>query len=109
MKCEKIFVQHFDIFFSFQTAKLDFSSIPDDLDDDEDNIEDTSDGKESESTQDNNKWPWESVRDHLRDALAEVSVLSDVLTIATKECGRDHAGQPKRYMVLDGKNEFFKI
>jgi len=89
-----------------QTAKLDFSSIPDDLDDDEDNIEDTSDGKESESTQDNNKWPWESVRDHLRDALAEVSVLSDVLTIATKECGRDHAGQPKRYMVLDGPSSF---
>ena len=39
----------------------------------------------------------------MRDALAEVSVLSDVLTIATRECGRDHNGQPKRYMILDGK------
>ena len=49
-----------------------------------------------------NKWPWESVRDRLRDALAEVSVLSDVITIATKECGSDGANNPKRYMVLDG-------
>ena len=48
------------------------------------------------------KWPWESVRDKLRDALAEVSVLSDVITIATKDCGRDAANNPKRYMVLDG-------
>jgi mediator of RNA polymerase II transcription subunit 17 len=48
------------------------------------------------------KWPWESVRDRLRDALAEVSVLSDVISVATKECGRDQANNPKRYMVLDG-------
>ena len=81
---------------------MDFSSIPDDLDDDEDNSDDATDTKESETVPDN-KWPWESVRDHLRDALAEVSVLSDVLTIATRECGRDHNGQPKRYMILDGK------
>ena len=81
---------------------MDFSSIPNDLDDDEDNSDDATDTKESETVPDN-KWPWESVRDHLRDALAEVSVLSDVLTIATRECGRDHNGQPKRYMILDGK------
>ena len=29
-------------------------------------------------------WPWESVRNKLRDALTELCVASDVLTIATK-------------------------
>ena len=29
-------------------------------------------------------WPWESVRNKLRDALTEISVMSDVLSIATK-------------------------
>ncbi|XP_059051415.1 mediator of RNA polymerase II transcription subunit 17 [Achroia grisella] len=38
-----------------------------------------------------NQWPWESVRNKLRNALTEVSVLADVLTIAKE----------KRYMVLD--------
>ena len=42
-------------------------------------------------------WPWESVRNSLRSALTELCVASDVLSIATKECGKD-----KRYMVLDG-------
>jgi len=42
-------------------------------------------------------WPWESVRNALRSALTELCVASDVLSIATKECGKD-----KRYMVLDG-------
>ena len=42
-------------------------------------------------------WPWESVRNSLRSALTELCVASDVLAIATKECGKD-----KRYMVLDG-------
>lgn len=42
-------------------------------------------------------WPWESVRNALRSALTELQVASDVLAIATKECGKD-----KRYMVLDG-------
>ncbi|XP_070578830.1 mediator of RNA polymerase II transcription subunit 17-like [Ptychodera flava] len=37
------------------------------------------------------QWPWESVRNKLRTALTEVSVLSDVLNIAKE----------KRYMVLD--------
>ena len=68
-------------------------------------MEESSAAEDSETAQASNKWPWESVRDHLRDALAEVSVLSDVLTIATKECGRDHNNQPKRYMILDGKIE----
>jgi hypothetical protein len=29
-------------------------------------------------------WPWESVRNKLRDALTEICVASDVLAIATK-------------------------
>ncbi|KAK6635996.1 Mediator of RNA polymerase II transcription subunit 17 [Polyplax serrata] len=36
-------------------------------------------------------WPWDSVRNKLRNALTEVCVLSDVLTIAKE----------KKYMVLD--------
>ncbi len=47
-------------------------------------------------------WPWESVRNKLREALTEMSVLSDVIAISTKEVGKDLNGQPKRYMVLDG-------
>lgn len=38
-----------------------------------------------------NIWPWDSVRSKLRDALTEVCVLSDVLSVAKE----------KRYMVLD--------
>ena len=30
------------------------------------------------------QWEWESVRNKLRDALTEMSVLSDVITVATK-------------------------
>lgn len=36
-------------------------------------------------------WPWETVRNKLNDALAEICVLSDVLTIA----------KDRRYLVLD--------
>lgn len=55
-----------------------------------------SDGKSGD--EDNSKdsfqaslWPWDSVRNKLRNALTEVCVLADVLTIAKE----------KRYMVLD--------
>lgn len=90
---------------------MDFSSIPDDLDDDDDsaddaNNEDDTSNQQQKEQQQPNKWPWESVRDHLRDALAEVSVLSDVITVATKDCGRDQANNPKRYMILDGPTSF---
>ena len=93
-----------------QATKLDFSTIPDDLDEDidDDNDEDTEENNSesqengTSTNQPTNKWPWESVRDKLRDALAEVSVLSDVLSVATKECGRDHNNTPKKYMMLDG-------
>lgn len=62
-----------------------------------DDDDDLDDGSGSSS------WPWESCRNKLRDALTELSVLSDVITVATKDCGKDPAsGQPKRYMVLDG-------
>lgn len=37
-----------------------------------------------------NLWPWDSVRNKLRNALTEVSVLADVLSIAKE----------KRYMVF---------
>ena len=36
------------------------------------------------STQQPQQWEWESVRNKLRDALTEMSVLSDVITVATK-------------------------
>lgn len=39
----------------------------------------------------NTLWPWDSVRNKLRDAFTEVCVLSDVLSVARE----------KRYMVLD--------
>ena len=38
----------------------------------------------SSSTQQPQQWEWESVRNKLRDALTEMSVLSDVITVATK-------------------------
>ena len=90
---------------------MDFSSIPDDLDDDEDITDEpaSESAEQTETTEkaDPKKWPWENVRDRLRDALAEVSVLSDVLSIATKECGRDPTtNHPRRYMVLDGPMAF---
>ena len=36
------------------------------------------------STQQPQQWEWESVLNKLRDALTEMSVLSDVITVATK-------------------------
>lgn len=48
-------------------------------------------------------WPWESTRNKLNDALTELSVLQDVISICTNECGKDPVtGQSKRYMILDG-------
>ncbi|XP_043271278.1 mediator of RNA polymerase II transcription subunit 17 [Venturia canescens] len=48
------------------------------------------DSKDSTSLQ-SSLWPWDSVRNKLRNALTEVCVLADVLAIAKE----------KRYMVLD--------
>jgi hypothetical protein len=36
-----------------------------------------------------NKWPWEAVRNKLVEALTEMTVLTDVISIATKDCGKD--------------------
>jgi len=67
----------------------------------------TEDGSETEDDDDeDNKastvWPWESTRNKLRDALTELSVLADVISVATKPCGQDMQGNPKRYMYFDG-------
>jgi hypothetical protein len=37
----------------------------------------------------NFRWPWEAVRNKLVEALTEMTVLTDVIAIATKECGKD--------------------
>ena len=102
-------------------TRIDFDapcSFDDDLktekhDDDmetDDNANGSDDGEETDDSDDDAKrdnkqasWPWENVRNKLRDALTEMSVLADVVSIATKDCGKDaNTGQPKRYMVLDG-------
>ncbi len=108
-----------------QANKVDFASIDDDDDDDmetgdeEDSDEDGDDEATAAATSDEKgksapssgqqqprQWEWESVRNRLRDALTEMSVLSDVITVATRECGKDPAGNPKRYMVLDGPVQY---
>jgi len=80
-----------------QARKIDFSQETEMMEVDE--PEDTDDEMKSFSQP---VWPWESVRNKLQDTLTELCVASDVLTIATKECGKDPGGNPKRYMVLDG-------
>ena len=40
-------------------------------------------------------WPWESVRNKLRDALTELCVASDVLTIASKVTREDKKGDKR--------------
>merc|ERR1719228_1768689 len=78
--------------------KIDFSEEADDMEVDESEEED-----DDVKTFSQPVWPWESVRNKLRDTLTELCVASDVLSIATKECGKDGGGgAPKRYMVLDG-------
>ena len=47
------------------------------------------DVEEDTSTPASTKWPWEAVRNKLVEALTEMTVLSDVISIATKECGKD--------------------
>eukprot|EP00094_Tigriopus_californicus_P001926 TCALIF_01855-PA protein Name:"Similar to MED17 Mediator of RNA polymerase II transcription subunit 17 (Drosophila melanogaster)" AED:0.03 eAED:0.03 QI:5/1/0/1/1/0.5/2/0/757 len=102
-----------------QASKIDFEDPRDreegllrgDGSDDGDDLKDadlteadeTEDEDESDDPKSSATWPWEPVRNKLRDALTEMSVLADVITVATKECGKDPVtGNPKRYMVLDG-------
>ena len=50
------------------------------------------DGDQSEdesTTAASSKWPWEAVRNKLVEALTEMTVLTDVISIATKDCGKD--------------------
>lgn len=47
--------------------------------------------EEKNENQKNNLWPWDSVRNKLRNSLTEVCVLADVLAIAKE----------KKYLVLD--------
>ena len=53
----------------------------------------------SASAQQPQQWEWESVRNKLRDALTEMSVLSDVITVATK-VSKTIQGGPE-LMVMD--------
>jgi hypothetical protein len=55
--------------------------------DDADSDGDRSGDESTMST--SNKWPWEAVRNKLVEALTEMTVLTDVISIATKDCGKD--------------------
>lgn len=71
--------------------KIDFSKTSD-LDKKEGTDTDSKNGEEeNKDTFQSSLWPWDSVRNKLRNALTEVCVLADVLAIAKE----------KRYMVLD--------
>lgn len=68
----------------------------------EDDADEDMDDEEEEDKKKPSQWPWESVRNKLRNSLTEMSVLADVIAVSTKECGKEENNQPKRYMVLDG-------
>lgn len=72
-------------------AKIDFSKS--ELNDVESIKKEPLDGEEADAKESQAAalWPWDSVRNKLRDAYTEICVLSDVLAIAKE----------KRYMVLD--------
>ncbi|KAL1381304.1 hypothetical protein pipiens_013571 [Culex pipiens pipiens] len=77
-------------------AKIDFSKTANDIDlvqqsikkEDEKKEEE---GKDSAAHFQSSLWPWDSVRNKLKEAFTEVCVLSDVLAVAKE----------KRFMVLD--------
>ncbi|CAH0407101.1 unnamed protein product [Chilo suppressalis] len=75
--------------------KIDFSKSDDEFCNIKKEGESSTDPKPDEESKDagyqSSLWPWESVRNKLRNALTEVCVLADVLNIAKE----------KRYMVLD--------
>ncbi|XP_026315271.1 mediator of RNA polymerase II transcription subunit 17 [Hyposmocoma kahamanoa] len=75
--------------------KIDFSKTEDDYSivkkEGESSSETKSEDENKEPGYQSSLWPWDSVRNKLRNALTEVSVLADVITIAKE----------KRYMVLD--------
>lgn len=57
----------------------------------EDSADDSKSDTDSKDAFQSSLWPWDSVRNKLRNALQEVCVLADVLAIAKE----------KRYLVLD--------
>ncbi|CAH1646816.1 unnamed protein product [Spodoptera littoralis] len=75
--------------------KIDFSKTEDEFCNIKKEGESSSDSKSEDENKEpgyqSSLWPWDSVRNKLRNALTEVSVLADVLSIAKE----------KRYMVLD--------
>ncbi|KOB73053.1 Mediator of RNA polymerase II transcription subunit [Operophtera brumata] len=74
--------------------KIDFSKSDDEFCNIKKEGESSSDTKSEDDKEpgyQSSLWPWDSVRNKLRNALTEVSVLADVLSIAKE----------KRYMVLD--------
>ncbi|XP_035772863.1 mediator of RNA polymerase II transcription subunit 17 [Anopheles aquasalis] len=77
-------------------AKIDFSKTSSDIDLLQQSIKKEDEKKEEESKDPKEQfqsslWPWDSVRNKLKEALTEVCVLSDVL----------HIAKEKRFMVLD--------
>lgn len=77
-------------------AKIDFSKTANDIDLVQQSIKKEDEKKEEESKDatahfQSSLWPWDSVRNKLKEAYTEVCVLSDVLSIAKE----------KRFMVLD--------
>ncbi|XP_040573645.1 mediator of RNA polymerase II transcription subunit 17 isoform X2 [Lepeophtheirus salmonis] len=84
-----------------QASKIDFSNttIEDEKMEQDQESDESGESSESEDSPTDGKtdWPWENVRNKLKDALTELSVLSDVLAVSSKEL-KDH----KRYMILDG-------
>ncbi|PZC85079.1 hypothetical protein B5X24_HaOG202843 [Helicoverpa armigera] len=75
--------------------KIDFSKTEDEFCNIKKEGESSSDSKSEDENKEpgyqSSLWPWDSVRNKLRNALTEVCVLADVLSIAKE----------KRYMVLD--------
>lgn len=71
--------------------KIDFSKTSDLETKKEDSADDAKSDTDSKDAYQSSLWPWDSVRNKLRNALQEVCVLADVLAIAKE----------KRYLVLD--------
>lgn len=71
--------------------KIDFSKATDADIKKEEAVEEAKSDSDSKDAFQSSLWPWDSVRNKLRNAHQEICVLADVLTVA----------KDKRYMVLD--------
>ena len=79
-----------------QAGKINFDEVDQDatsgLAEQEDGGAESTTGDDDDEEEEEDKpavWPWESTRNKLRDALTELSVLADVISVATKPCGVD--------------------